>query len=387
MFRSTLLNFGCRLTKSVTYSNNVKKDGLRLLNRHYISCILNIHTVTKLNVLESSSFSLNGVRCSNSLKKNSYSQQSFKKDSKDELLDSRPTTNAGEDQVIERNENVDTLASHEEYEDELFRSIDYQEIVGDDNEALNKFKLLLLEIEVLRQDGVSVPKFISTESWKELFALQSRAQRRKLLKFLWGKEIKKLNDKNKKERNRLFAAERREEKIQEMESNEHITYGFQGSTIFLRIYDSAINHFDNCRLVQAMLHSENVVIDCGYDQDMNTIENKLCSKQLCYMFAENRLHKEPFNLHFCNFKRDTVLFNAFKKFIPTLDDPGFPVNVTEESYLDLFPKDKLVYLTPHCRTDLKEFNPDDIYIIGKRFVLFYILTTRTINNRFYLQLV
>lgn len=358
MFRNILFRY--RFTTPLTFPDSVRKAGLFLPRFcHSVACVLNHQTATKPKWLDCYLFSQKNFRCLNGLIKHSYSQQNVIKESKD-ILECNKIEDT--DHVVE---NEDTLVTNDEYEDELFHSIDYKEIVGDDTEALNKFKLLLLEVEVLRQDGLRVPKSISTESWKELFALKSRAQRQKLLNFLWTKEIKRINDKTKKENNRLHMLERIEEKTKEIESNKHIHYGFQGSTIYLRIYDTAINHFDNCRLIQAMLHSENVVIDCGYDQDMTTMENKLCSKQLCFMFAENRLHKEPFNLHFCNFKRDTVLFNAFKKVIPTLDEPWFPVNITEESYLDLFPKEKLVYLTPHCRTDLKEFNSDDIYIIGK----------------------
>lgn len=47
-----------------------------------------------------------------------------------------------------------------------------------------------------------------------------------------------------------------------------------------------------------------------------------------------------------------------------MDEPWFPLNIHEDSYLNHFPKEKLVYLTPHCRNDLEEFNHDDIYIIG-----------------------
>lgn len=42
----------------------------------------------------------------------------------------------------------------------------------------------------------------------------------------------------------------------------------------------------------------------------------------------------------------------------------FPMNVHAESYLDVFDKKDLVYLTPHCRNELYEYNPDDVYIVG-----------------------
>uniref|UniRef100_A0A1B6FKU1 RNA (guanine-9-)-methyltransferase domain-containing protein 1 n=1 Tax=Cuerna arida TaxID=1464854 RepID=A0A1B6FKU1_9HEMI len=247
---------------------------------------------------------------------------------------------------------------------DLFDCIDYDAIVGSDPVSLNKFKLLLLEVEVLRQDGMKVPSKLSTEQWKELFSLESRSQRRKCLGYLWTLEIKKQSDKRKKESKRLAILEKKAEKTKEHANNGHILYGFQGNTIFMRIYDSTMNTFDNGRLVQAMMFGQNIVLDCGYETNMSTIENKLCAKQLTYMFAENRMNADPFNIHFCNMNKNGILYKQFLKHIPTIEDPAFPINISEEHYLDLFPKEKLVYLTPHCRDELRKFCADDIYIVG-----------------------
>ena len=35
-----------------------------------------------------------------------------------------------------------------------------------------------------------------------------------------------------------------------------------------------------------------------------------------------------------------------------------------ESYLSKFPKEKLIYLTPHCKEEMKHFDHDAVYIIG-----------------------
>lgn len=250
---------------------------------------------------------------------------------------------------------------------ELFENLDFHEITGGDEETLSKFNLLLLEVDVLRQDGVKVPKSMSTDQWKELFALKSRSQRLKFLKYLWTIDMKKLSDKRKKEDRKVKYLEKRFQQDLENSTNEHIKYGFQGSTIFIRIYETSINLHYNNKLVQAMKFGQNIVIDCGYETDMSNMENKLCAKQLSLLFAENRKDREPFNVHFCNINREGVLFNQLKKLIPTIDEPHFPVNVTENHYLDLFPKEKLVYLTPHCRTELLNFNHDDVYIVGKFF--------------------
>lgn len=248
---------------------------------------------------------------------------------------------------------------------DLFNSINYEEITGGDSDTLNQLKLIMLEVDVLRQDGFRVPKKLKTESWKELLTLKSRNQKRKLLEFLWVVEVRKLNEKRKKEIRKREVGEKLDELAKEREMNDHIIYGFQGNTIFMRVYDTTINSFDNYRLIQAMLHGIDFVIDCGYDGNMTNVENKLCAKQLCFLFAENRLNRDPFNIHFCNVNRDSVCYKHLKKFIPTLDDPGFPMNMSENHYTTLFPKEKLVYLTPHCRTELTAFNPDDVYIVGK----------------------
>lgn len=52
------------------------------------------------------------------------------------------------------------------------------------------------------------------------------------------------------------------------------------------------------------------------------------------------------------------------KYIPTMYEKEFPMNIHENSYLDLFPKQKLVYLTPHCREEMDTFDHDAVYIVG-----------------------
>ena len=43
---------------------------------------------------------------------------------------------------------------------------------------------------------------------------------------------------------------------------------------------------------------------------------------------------------------------------------NFPVEITTKSHLDLFPREKMVYLSPDSNNDLRKFNEDDIYVIG-----------------------
>ena len=259
---------------------------------------------------------------------------------------------------------VSKVDSVTENDGDLFSDVDYDGITNGDEHMLKKFKILMLEVEVMRQEGLRVPSKLNTEQWIELLKLDTRSKRRKFLGFIWLREIKNLADERKKDERRQKNLERKEREKKEREESDHIIYGFAGSTIFLRVYDTTINMHYNNSLIQAMKFGQKLVIDCGYEEHMNNIESKNCGKQLMLMFAENRLHKDPYDLYFCNANPEYRAIKHFQKHVPTLYEPDFPVNITEKHYLDLFPKEKLVYLTPHCNNELKEYDHDAIYIIG-----------------------
>lgn len=97
---------------------------------------------------------------------------------------------------------------------------------------------------------------------------------------------------------------------------------------------------------------------------MSSREAMNAAKQLMLVFAENRMHDKPFDLHFCSVYNEGTTMHYLRKHIPTLDEPWFPLNIHEKCFTEVFPKEKLVYLTPHTRNELDSFNHDDIYIVG-----------------------
>lgn len=113
-----------------------------------------------------------------------------------------------------------------------------------------------------------------------------------------------------------------------------------------------------------MQFGQKLVLDCSYDEHMTKRECINAAKQLMFCFAENRYHDQPFDLHFCNANLQGHTMSYLHKHIPTMLEPHFPMNIHSGSYLDHFPKEQLVYLTPHCRNDLEEYDPDHVYIIG-----------------------
>ncbi|KAJ8934679.1 hypothetical protein NQ318_015148 [Aromia moschata] len=233
------------------------------------------------------------------------------------------------------------------------KEIDYETITNGDKDLEHKLKVIMLEAEVMRQEGKLVPPIscLTQEHWKDLLNFPTRSARRKYFEFLFKIHKKKENRQNKKLERRQQWEEQREVADSEVEKQEETIEEFA-----LEIRFTAQQH--------AMMFGQKLVVDCGYDADMTKRENTNCAKQLMLLFADNRLHSDPFDLHFCNVPCDSVLIKQLKKFIPTLYETSFPLNMHENSYLEVFPKDQLVYLTPHCREEMLEFDHNAVYIIG-----------------------
>lgn len=81
-------------------------------------------------------------------------------------------------------------------------------------------------------------------------------------------------------------------------------------------------------------------------------------------FADNRLNNQPFDMHICNASDDKGTIQELEKMVPTLRNLDFPLDVHKECYMDLFPKDQLIYLTPYSQNVLRDYNADDIYVVG-----------------------
>lgn len=97
---------------------------------------------------------------------------------------------------------------------------------------------------------------------------------------------------------------------------------------------------------------------------MNHRENKETAKQLSFCFGKNRTHREPFELHFCGLNQRTNLWNDLQSRIPTLTKKPLPIQIHFEDICDVFPKEKLVILTPDSPNILDVYNPDDHYVIN-----------------------
>lgn len=135
---------------------------------------------------------------------------------------------------------------------------------------------------------------------------------------------------------------------------------------------SNVHHISFHSLMQAKLFNPKVIIDCSYDTYMTSWEADSVAIKVARLQGANRQHPDSFDVHICNAAWNGVTMKCIQKAMPKILSPSHPIEVHTESPIDLFPSDRLVYLTPYAEHDLENVSPDDIYIIGA-----------FVNKRFY----
>ncbi len=115
-------------------------------------------------------------------------------------------------------------------------------------------------------------------------------------------------------------------------------------------------------LVPSARLGEALIIDCGFEQE-HVREHYLSNlvDQIQYLFADITRYHSPSFVYLCNLLHQGRLQAEFDRRAP-LENMCF--EVTESSYLDLFPHDKFIYLTPDSNVEMTSFDHDAIYIIG-----------------------
>lgn len=82
-------------------------------------------------------------------------------------------------------------------------------------------------------------------------------------------------------------------------------------------------------------------------------------KQILRVYTENRRAKEPMQLHLTNFngknKKEMSKHHGYE---------NWDLNFHSENYLEVFPKDKLVYLSSESDNVINKLDADKVYIIG-----------------------
>lgn len=222
-----------------------------------------------------------------------------------------------------------------------------------------KLKILKMEYDVWLSFGRKVPEQVTNKQWLNILNNETSVSARiRTYKYLFKNEKANENEKLKKEERRIIQEEKAKKRDRQIQEGIYE----EVNTILIHIRETTMTKSYYNNLFFAMLNGPHLVFDMSFEEHMNKREMKQVTKQLVNCHGSNKISRQPFHLHLCGLEEHGQL----NKYLNT-KFPGFsklPITTTEKSYLDLYPHDRLVYLSPNSRNVLKEYNPDDVYIIG-----------------------
>ncbi|CAF3105322.1 unnamed protein product [Rotaria socialis] len=219
-----------------------------------------------------------------------------------------------------------------------------------------------IEIQTLRESGDRVPEIIPDERWIELLKLPSTESRKKLYGYLFLRELNRKHRVATVALNDIRRAESAKRRAALLSEGRPPT-NYPGYSSMFRHTGRHTEKYIREQLMFAPARlGEMLVIDCGFEQD-HAHEYYLSNlvDQIQYIFADITRYHSPSFVYLTNLTPHGRLQTEFSR-RASLENMCF--EVTESSYLDLFPHDKLIYLSPDSNFEMTSFDHEAIYIIG-----------------------
>lgn len=223
----------------------------------------------------------------------------------------------------------------------------------------NKLYELLVQLQTLRETGKGLPETIRIEDIDNMVGL-SHSKLCRYLDYLLITQYKAQKGAQEKAAKLILNEQKRQERLERESTLEHPW--LERSNIFMPLHKSLINTVYNTNAVSGMLYGQKVIIDCSYNSYMDDYCLKLTAKQILFCLYSSRTNRRPMSLHICNLDYESKLMYYLEKLNPAIR-LDIPISMHSESYLELFDRKKLVYLTPHTQVAV-EYDPEDIYILG-----------------------
>ena len=187
------------------------------------------------------------------------------------------------------------------------------------------------EVSVTEANGQAIPT--------EEAALTKRQKKKqlKLAKFEWQKKEKRAKERLKRKEKRA-----------------------------LGVAQGLPSHSRHRKILKAntMIDSTNpirVAVDMDYDDFMQDKDISKCAKQLLWVYATNRKSAMPLQLYYTSLREKSRILEALER------NDGYvnwDVHLKSESYLEVFDRTSIVYLTSDSDTVLETLDQNAVYIIG-----------------------
>ncbi|XP_076011438.1 tRNA methyltransferase 10 homolog C [Genypterus blacodes] len=218
-------------------------------------------------------------------------------------------------------------------------------------------------VTMWRYAGKMVPEGITDEELQILSDLTTKSGKKKYLKFLAIREGHKKSRKKKQQ-------QKTAEKVAMLEKGELETEGDNQReketkcTFLMKFWDSSLNKLLAWRSAQAMLFGQPLIFDMSYESNMSRREVENTVTQLLQLEGANRRAVDPFHLHFCNLQPDSAYMRELLKRYGAETWDQLLITTTDRQHVDLFPRERLVYLTADSPNVLRSFDRSKVYIIG-----------------------
>ncbi|KAI3376279.1 hypothetical protein L3Q82_016794, partial [Scortum barcoo] len=116
------------------------------------------------------------------------------------------------------------------------------------------------------------------------------------------------------------------------------------------------------RLAEAQSTGLKLCIDLSMTDSMSDKEISRLAGQLRRLYGSNKKAARPFHLFLTDLREDSRVYRECIR----MNDGflNYAMDITEESCLDLFPPETIIYLTPDAEEALETVDADKVYILG-----------------------
>ncbi|XP_051285291.1 tRNA methyltransferase 10 homolog B isoform X2 [Dicentrarchus labrax] len=154
-------------------------------------------------------------------------------------------------------------------------------------------------------------------------------------------------------------SKRREEKQKKKLNREQDSGASTGNPQFTKRVMKAITKE---RLAEAQSTGLKLCVDLSMTDSMSDKEVSRLAGQLRRLYGSNKKATRPFHLFLTDLREDSRLYRECIR----MNDGflNYTMDITEESCLDLFPPEAVVYLTPDAEEALETVDADKVYILG-----------------------
>ncbi|KAL4660919.1 hypothetical protein GN956_G806 [Arapaima gigas] len=116
------------------------------------------------------------------------------------------------------------------------------------------------------------------------------------------------------------------------------------------------------RLASAQTTGPRLCVDLSVSYGMSAKETSRLAAQIRRLYGANRRATTPFHLYLAGLQEDSLLYQECCRMNDGFRD--YAIDVTEQSFLELFPRDSVVYLTPDAEQGRERLEPDKVYVLG-----------------------